>query len=140
LYDGRELLYLRRLGAEFLSDLSEDTLEGFSRIAGGKFADAWIRKEVKRYHQAAGILHPCLFATCDLMNAFASSAEGLGVLYFSKGEESESYSIKDVDQLAELVIDLAVSFKQIEYDNAIYSGIWSGKTIWQWEEDCLMRQ
>lgn len=53
--------------------------------------------------------NPILFATCDLMNALAASAEGLAVLYFSRKEERDSYAYNNIAQVAELVMDLAVS-------------------------------
>jgi len=141
LYAARETLFLKTVGAEFLPDLKDTTLQGFSRIAGEKFSDAWIRREVKEYRQTrfsgGAIYHPLVFATCDLMNALAASAEGLAVLYFSRMEERDSYAYRDMNQVAELIVDLAVSLSKIEIGNAAYEGLWEGKTIWQWEADCV---
>jgi hypothetical protein len=141
LYAARETLFLTTVGGEFLPELKEHTLEAFSRIAGEKFSDAWIRREVKEYWRMktdGGVsYHPLLFATCDLMNALAASAEGLAVVYLSRERERNSYTYRDVGQVAELVTDLAVSFGRIQIGNVAYEGAWEGKTIWQWEADCV---
>jgi len=141
LYAARETLFLKSVGAEFLPDLKDTTLEAFSRIAGEKFSDAWIRREVKEYWQTrfpgGAIYHPLVFATCDLMNALAASAEGLAVLYFSRMDETDSYAYRDMNQVAELIVDLAVSLSKIQIRNTAYEGLWEGKTIWQWEADSV---
>lgn len=139
----REILFLRAIGSEFLPELKDHRLEAFSKISGEKFSDAWIRREAKEYwHMAAAgtvFRNPILFATCDLMNALAASAEGLAVLYFSRREERDSYAYNDLAQVAELVMDLAVSLGSIKIGNLAYEGVWEGKTIWEWEEDSIRR-
>jgi hypothetical protein len=143
LFAAREILFLRELSSEFLPELKDSRLEAFSKIAGEKFTDAWIRREAKEYwHRVAtGTIfrNPILFATCDLMNALAASAEGLAVLYFSRREEKDSYAYSDVSQVAELIMDLAVSLGRIQISDVAYQGVWEGKTIWEWEADCVRR-
>jgi len=143
LFAAREILFLRAMASEFLPELKDSRLESFSRISGEKFSDAWIRREAKEYwHMAAAgtmFRNPVLFATCDLMNALAASAEGLAVLYFSRKEERDSYPYHDIAQVAELVLDLAVSLGKIQIGGVAYEGVWEGKTIWEWEQDAVRR-
>lgn len=145
LYAARENIFLMtELGAQLLPELDKATLEAFSRIAGERFSDAWIRRETREYLSQYGgrgvrIFHPLLFATCDLMNALTASAENLGVLYFSRKEEKESYAYVDVTQVAELIIDLAISMGKVSIGPVTYEGLWQGKTIGQWETDCIRR-
>jgi hypothetical protein len=139
----REILFLRGTASEFLPELKDSRLEAFSKISGEKFSDVWIRREAKEYWHMAAVgtvfRNPILFATCDLMNALAASAEGLAVLYFSRKEERDSYAYNNIAQVAELIMDLAVSLGRIQIANVAYEGVWEGKAIWEWEQDCVRR-
>jgi len=143
MYAVREILFLKDLGVmEFLPNLDLHTLESFSRIAGEKFTDAWIRREISNYLQpgktnASQDDKPVIFATCDLMNALAASAEGLDVFFFSRSQELDHYPYISAEKAAELIIDLAVSLGHIEIGAWKYDGMWSGKTLIDWKNDSV---
>jgi hypothetical protein len=44
-----------------------------------------------------------------------------------------------LSQVAELIVDLAISLGRIRISGAAYEGVWEGKTIWEWETDAIRR-
>jgi len=92
----REVLFLKNHGATLLDETNPSLLEGFSKISGDQNTDAWIRREIHTFQTLdlargaiAGLGDPVtiygsIFLTCDLMNAFAASAEDITTLFFSR--------------------------------------------------------
>jgi hypothetical protein len=81
------------------------------------------------------------------MNAFAASAEDITTLFFSRSEEAIKYSLeREIPQLAELLIAAAINFGSIRMianyldkrTEFTIDGMWSGKTIPEWENDCVL--
>jgi len=156
----REVLFLKNHGATLLDETDSSLLEGFSRISGDQNTDAWIRREIHTFqnldaHHGAIVgpddapvrIYGSIFLTCDLMNAFAASAEDITTLLFSRSEEATKYSMeREIPQLAELVIAAAINFDSIRMvanylgkrKEFTIDGMWSGKTIPDWENDCVL--
>jgi len=152
-YTAREILFLREYGASLLPQLDPATLEGFSHIAGESFTDAWIRREVHNFKEQKVIPSSghmtekgdsVIFLTCDLMNALSAIAEDIPTLFFSRVNQ-EKFFMENHSQLAELIIDLAVTFGKIKMSVDLpdgkkefyLEGMWHGKTIPDWEKDTI---
>jgi len=145
IYAWAEMLWLLDNGARILSDLDPEVFEGFSSIAGNKFADALIRKEIRNQlgrTQKNEDQPRILFLTCDLMNAFAACAERLDVLYLSKTATSEHRG--DLTTLVDIILSAAILWEQVELDfkqpigvNYKLSGMWEGKSITDWRNQLI---
>ena len=142
-YAVREVLFLMQHFATHFPQVDIDLLRGFSKMAGMGFADSWIRREIHDFIEFKG--EGVIFLTADLMNALAATAEGLDVFYFAKKDE-EAKPIRDVEQLAELIIDAAITFEKIRIDaivgeetkqSVLVEGMWDGKTPSDWQKDCI---
>ena len=153
-----EVLLLKKHGATLLDQIDPSILEGFSKISGDQNTDAWIRREIHNFREhlnlhvgaVAGVpmtTFGSVFLTCDLMNAFAASAEDITTMLFSRSEEATKYHIeRDIPQVAELIIAAAVNFGSIRMvanyldkkEEFTIEGMWSGKTVPDWEKDCVL--
>jgi rRNA-processing protein FCF1 len=144
-----EIMFLKANKAELLPQLDVSLLTSFLEKAGSHMIDAWIRREVHDFASREGYPQ-CLFMTRDLANGLAAWAEGLNSCYLSEREQDELFvetSPEDTEQLAELILNAAVTFETIRMD--IYTdgvtrdtsyqieGIWSGKTPYHWRDDCV---
>ena len=143
LFAAREALFLMQQFATNFPQVDRELQTAFSNIAGKGFADSLIRREIHDFIKLEG--KGVVFLTADLMNALAATAEGLDVLYFTRKDE-EPKPIRDVEQLAELVIDTAITFEEIRIDaivgeetkqSVLVEGMWSGKTPSDWQNDCI---
>lgn len=157
----REVLFLKNHGATLLDETDPSLLEGFSKISGDQNTDAWIRREIHSFQNLDATrgalvgfsddvpvrIYGSIFLTCDLMNAFAASAEDITTLFFSRSGEATKYSLeREIPQLAELVIATAINFGSIRLvakyldkrEEFTIDGMWSGKTIPDWENDCVL--
>jgi hypothetical protein len=139
-----ELLWLLDNGAQILSELDPNMLEGFSSIAGSRFGDALIRKEIRTYFGQPLMKNQprVLFITCDLMNAFAACAERLDTLYLSRTASSEHRG--DLGKLVDIILSAAILWEEIEVEfkqptGITYklSGMWEGKSITDWRNQLI---
>lgn len=142
-YAIREVLFLMQQFAAHFPEVDINLLTGFSKIAGKGFADSWIRREIHDFIEFKG--EGVIFLTADLMNALAATAEGLDVFYFAKKDENVK-PIRNIEQLAELIIDIAITFEKIKIDvivgnepkaSLLVEGMWRGKTPSDWQKDCI---
>jgi len=142
-YAAREILFLLQQSATHFPQVDIELQTGFSNIAGKGLADSLIRREIHDFIEFKG--ERVIFLTADLMNALAATAEGLDVFYFTKKDE-EAKPIRDVEQLAELIIDVAITFEKIRIDaivgdktkeSVLVEGMWGGKTPSDWQKDCI---
>lgn len=147
-----EVMFLRRHGAQLLPSIDSSLLASFSEKAGTQFVDAWIRKEVHDFIGNTSQVYAgnVLFLTCDLMNALAAHAEGLKTCYLSRIDQERftlETSLSDTEKLAEFVLNAAITFGKIRMDVYLtgnqlsesieLEGVWSGKTPYHWNNDCL---
>jgi len=139
-----ELLFLQQQGAQFLPELDAETFAGFSRMAGEKFSDAWIRTEahqqVKKetYMIESTKVKRVTFVTSDLINALSAIAEDLDTIFLSRlaEHEKELERTADVQKIARLVMISAVLFEEIRLSSPQKTyrikGIWKGKSPTDW--------
>jgi hypothetical protein len=149
LFATTEIMFLKAHKAELLPPLDVSLLTSFLEKAGRREVDAWIRKEVHDFATQFPSYN-CLFMTCDLTNSLASWAEGLNTCYLSELEQNEFLiptSLETAEQLAEFILNSVITFEKIRMDVYIdgincaesyqIEGIWSGKTPYHWNHDCI---
>lgn len=140
-----EIMFLKKHGATLLPATNVPLLTSFLEKAGKGMIDAWIRREV---HDVRA--ENCIFLTSDLTNSLSSYAEGLNTCYFSRRAQDQYFvetGSPDAEQLAEFVLSIAVTFESVRMDiyvgggdprdSFILEGVWSGKTPYHWDNDCL---
>ena len=141
-HGAREVLFLLQGFASHFPQFDMDLLRGFPKKSGEGFADSWIRQEIHDFVSTSN--KKVIFLTADLMNALAATAEGLDVFYVKKDVPVKP--IRNIDQLAEFIIDVAVAFEEIKMDVTVgnemksswlMEGMWSGKTSSDWQNDCI---
>lgn len=139
-----EVQLLKSLGAQtvFLP-LSPELLAAYYTHAGRGFTDPFIRKEIL---DSTGGGQPFLavFLTRDLMNALTACAENLDTFYFSHaGSDQTSYKV-DVNQVADVMIEAAITFEEIRLYGliprkaAILKGMWETKSNVDWLAERLL--
>lgn len=138
----KELMFLRDRGAYILSADIEGALGVLSEIAGKRFTDRYIRKEIRdavKYYANPDLR----FLTCDLMNALSAVAECLPTLYFSRiRTKSDKYYLSlgydsCLEQLAALIVDTTTVFEEINVnwhfsgkkESVVLKGLWDDWTI-----------
>jgi hypothetical protein len=162
LYTIREILIMKREGAEVLPEPEIPLLESFSRAAGTGFADHWIRREISEYakrqtavferDKSGNVVNAdrpvIVFITSDIMNALVANSEGLTTIYFSRKEDDIiNLGFGEYTKLAKLIFNTAIQFGEcnciIKYNNKIEKfrliGMWNGKSTYDWQNDFLMK-
>jgi hypothetical protein len=153
-YAMREIMILQDLGGNLLPDLDNSLLTSFAEKSGTKFTDAFIRREIHEFRfpkfrvvdsREKVARRNCYFLTCDLMNGLAAYAEGLNTCYFSRIDKGQFF-VENLEELADLIIITSIIFEKIKLE--VYygdkcvgthklEGMWSGKTPYHWNKDCL---
>lgn len=156
---GIEIKSLQDEGASLLPELDLTLLEGFSRLAGEKFVDAWIRREVSNFvgteikpKSGATIIgspslkEAVIFLTCDLMNALAAQAEGISTIFLSRSK-NDVLSMQNPEQTAKFFLEVAITFEKIEMKVSFpdettgyyeLRGMWTGKTVQDWTAHLML--
>jgi hypothetical protein len=149
----KEILTMKREGADVLPLLDQNTITSFTEKAGDDFADAWIRMEISKPIKSSlrgGHFQDenRVFVTCDLMNALAALAEGINTIFVSRIEEDkpEGYYISEPEHLALIIFNTAVQFGKCDCVITAADvtrrikiiGMWNGKTINDWLSDKVM--
>jgi hypothetical protein len=144
-----ELLFIKQKGGIFLLELNDSTFESFSRVAGDKFTDSWIRREIheeigrQEYGREPQMIKKLTLVTADLINALSANAEGIDAIYISKSS-SDGFLPRahTLEQLTQFLIRCSVLFGEIrttinkeEFD---IKGMWEGKTTSEWITDSIM--
>lgn len=66
----KELMFLKKQGAQLFSNIDVELLSGFTRIAGSRLTDMWIRNEIHNFINFRYVDSRLnIFLTGDLMNA-----------------------------------------------------------------------
>jgi hypothetical protein len=144
-----ELLFIKNNSGIFLPELKDRTFESFSRIAGNKFTDAWIRREVQEeieretYGKDPHVIKKPTLVTVDLINALSANAEGIDVIYLSRAASDDFLPrAHTLEQVTQFLIRCSVLFEEIRVsinkEKFIIKGVWQGKTPSEWITDSIM--
>ena len=144
-----ELLFIRNNSGIFLPELKERTFESFISIAGKKFTDAWIRREIKEqiereeYGKDPHVIIKPMLVTVDLINALSANAEGIDVIYLSRLASDDFLPRSHtLEQVTQFLIRCSVLFEEIRVsinkEKFIIEGVWQGKTPSEWITDSIM--
>jgi hypothetical protein len=150
----KEILSIRKDGASILPNLNMSLLHSFTPLAGRGFADTWIRREISDYLSqinqqivpASTLRSNVAFVTSDIMNALAATAEDISTFYvFRLQTEKREFNIF-YSSLPDLIFNTAIQFGECDFivrikgknDKYKVVGMWSGKTVHDWQNENII--
>jgi hypothetical protein len=143
-HTAKEILKMRRKGADPLPHLNLDLLQSFSSQSGKGFADPWIRREILDVKNKVN--ERFVLLTSDMMNALVAVSENLSVIYLSRIDKE--YFHADLVPLASLIINTAIHFGECDCKLTVGGdvkefkiiGMWHGKSMNDWLNDWVLRE